>query len=46
LTVNTQEELYLPLLEREAALAAHIWEENSQLFNALSPLALLQLISG
>lgn len=46
LTVNTQEERYLPLLEREAALAAHIWDENSQLFNALSPMALLQLISG
>lgn len=46
LTVRTQEERYLPLLEREAALAAHIWDENSQLFNALSPMALLQLISG
>lgn len=46
LTVNTQEERYLPLLEKEAALAAHIWEENSQLFNTISPLALLQLISG
>lgn len=46
LTVNTQEERYLPLLEREAALAAHIWDEDSPLFAALSPLALLQLISG
>lgn len=46
LTVNTQEERYLPLLEREAALAGHIWDENSQLFNALSATALLQLISG
>lgn len=46
LTVNTQEERYLPLLEREAALASHIWDENSQLFQALSPLAMLQLISG
>jgi SNF2 family DNA or RNA helicase len=44
LTVKTQEAGYLPLLEREAALASHIWEENSQLFNALPPLALLQLI--
>jgi SNF2 family DNA or RNA helicase len=44
LTVKTQEEGYLPLLEREAALASHIWDENSQLFNALPPLALLQLI--
>lgn len=46
LTTRTQEERYLPLLEREAALAAHIWDENSQLFQALSPMALLQLISG
>ena len=46
LTVKTQEERYLPMLEREAALASHIWDENSQLFNALSPMALLQLISG
>lgn len=46
LTNRTQEERYLPLLEREAALAAHIWDENSQLFAALPPLALLQLISG
>ncbi len=41
---KTQEEGYLPLLEREAALAGHIWDESSQLFNALPPLALLQLI--
>ena len=46
LTVRTQEERYNSVLEREAALAAHIWDENSQLFNALSPMALLQLISG
>lgn len=46
LAANTQEERYLPLLEREAALASHIWDENSQLFHALSPMAMLQLISG
>jgi len=46
LTVRTQEERYPAMLEREAALASHIWEENSQLFNALSPMALLHLISG
>lgn len=46
LTVDTQEERYLPLLEREAALAAHIWDENSQLFQALSAVDLLHLISG
>lgn len=46
LTNNTQEERYLPLLEREAALASHIWDENSELFQALTPMAMLQLISG
>lgn len=46
LTIDTQEERYLPLLEREAALAAHMWDENSQLFQALSASAMLQLISG
>lgn len=46
LTVNTQEERYLPLLEREAALSAHIWDENSELFKALDSMALLRLISG
>lgn len=46
LTVDTQEERYLPLLEREAALAGHIWDENSELFQSLSTQALLALISG
>jgi SNF2 family DNA or RNA helicase len=46
LTVNTQEARYLPLLEREAALSSHIWDENSQLFSALSPMALMSLITG
>lgn len=46
LTVRTQEERYLPLLEREAALSSHIWDENNDLFKALQPLQLLQLISG
>lgn len=46
LTVNTQEERYLPLLEREAALSDHIWDENNDLFHALSATALLHLISG
>lgn len=45
-TINTQEERYNDVLEREAALAGYVWNENSQLFKALSPLALLQLISG
>lgn len=46
LTVNTQEERYLPLLEREAALAAHMWDENSELFQALDPMMMMQLITG
>lgn len=46
LAVGTQEERYLPLLEREAALSSHIWDENSELFNALSPTLLLTLITG
>ena len=43
---DTQEERYMTLLETEAALSSHIWEENSELFKAISPLALLQLIQG
>ena len=46
LTRGTQEERYLPLLEREAALSSHIWDENNELFAALNPFALLQLITG
>jgi SNF2 family DNA or RNA helicase len=46
LTLNTQEEGYLDLLMREQALADHIWSESNQLYEALSPLALLQLVGG
>jgi len=46
LTVNTQEERYLPLLEREQAVADFIWDENNELFAQLNPMTLLQLISG
>lgn len=46
LTVDTQEERYLPLLEREAALSGYVWDENSELFAALSPHAMLRLITG
>lgn len=46
LTSATQEERYLPLLKRETALADHIWGEESELFDALTPLELLQLITG
>ncbi len=44
LTRDTQEEGVLELLRREQALADHIWGESNELFEALSPLALLQLI--
>lgn len=46
LTVNTQEQRYLPLLEREAALSDHIWDENNELFAQLNPMQLMQLITG
>lgn len=46
LTVNTQEQRYLPLLEREQALSDHIWDENNELFSQLNPLTLMQLITG
>lgn len=46
LTIGTQEERYLPLLEREAALSDHIWDENNELFAQLNPLQLMQLITG
>lgn len=46
LTYNTQEARYMPMLEREQALANWIWDENDQLFNALDPVQLLQLIGG
>lgn len=46
LTRDTQEEQYLELLSREQALADHVWGESNQLYEALSPLALLQLVGG
>lgn len=46
LTLNTQEESYLPALEREQALIDHIWDSRSELFAALSPLELLVMIGG
>lgn len=46
LTVGTQEERYLPLLEREAALSSFVWDENNELFAQLSPILLMQLITG
>lgn len=46
LTRDTQEEGILDMLQREQALADHVWGETNELFEALSPLALLQLIGG
>ena len=46
LTVGTQEERYLPALEREQALIDYIWDSKSELFDALSPLAMLNMIGG
>lgn len=43
---GTQEDGYLPALEREQALIDHIWDAKSELFEALSPMALLQLIGN
>lgn len=41
---STQEEGYLQVLRREQALADHVFGESNQLFEALNPLALLELI--
>lgn len=46
LTWATQEESYLDVLRREQALADHVWGEANQLYEALDPLALLQLIGS
>lgn len=46
LTRDTQEERYVPLLEREQALIDSVWDEQSELFNSLTPLALLTMITG
>lgn len=46
LTVGTQEERYLPALQREQALIDFVWESRSELFEALSPLAMLSMIGG
>lgn len=46
LTVGTQEERYVKLLEKEAALSGHIWDENSELFRLMDSQEMLRLISG
>ena len=46
LAVDTQEERWLPLLEREAAISSYIWEEKSALFKELSTVEMMRLITG
>lgn len=43
---NTQEAGYLPLLEKEQALVDAVWNEQSDLFDTMSSLALLELIAA
>jgi SNF2 family DNA or RNA helicase len=43
-TTGTQEEHYLDSLRTEQALADSVWGETNQLYEALSPMQLLQLI--
>lgn len=44
LALGTQEEGYADVLKREAALSDHVWEDQVGLFEALSPMELVQLI--
>ncbi len=46
LTNETQEEGYMNVLSREQALADYVWGETNDLFEALSPLAMLELIGS
>lgn len=43
---GTQEAAYPGLLQREQALADYVWGEQSELFEALSPIQLMRMISG
>lgn len=43
---DTHEERQLPSLEREQAVIDAVWDETSELFDALNPIALAQLITG
>lgn len=42
---NTQESRYLDVLQRRQAVADYAWEEQSELYDALSPMELLNLIT-
>lgn len=46
LAADTQEARYVKMIEKEAALAAHIWDENSELFRLMDANQILRLISG
>lgn len=46
LVADSQEERYLPALEREQALINEVWSEESELFRSLPPDQLLRLITG
>lgn len=46
LTYGTQEEGYMDILSREQAIADVVWGETNQLYEALSPMQLLQLIGA
>ncbi len=41
---ETQEMDYLATLEREQGLADHVWDEQSDLYERLSPLALMEMV--
>lgn len=43
---GTQEDGYRALLEREQALADAVWDDKSELFGAVSPVQLMQLVAG
>jgi hypothetical protein len=42
---DTQEERYLEVLQRRQAMADYTWGEQSELYDSLSPLELLSLIT-
>jgi SNF2 family DNA or RNA helicase len=46
LAADSQEDSYLDLLAREQGLSDFIWDEASTLYEALSPMALLELVGG
>lgn len=43
---GTQEDYYLQQLEREQAVSDYVWDERSEIFNALSPIQMMQMIAG